>query len=422
MVINAQQLLRLALVSIAVMANFSRADDWSFSSTQQQALSYSHLLHAQDAAIRADTELVVAAGERPDPTLMLELQNLPASGDDRFSTSRDFMTMRMVGIAQELTRQNTLDLRQALQKQRVILAEIDKRLLQSEVLRGSGRAWVAVYFLQQQRHVLANELAQARLQQRSSEAAYRGNRLSQADTLDAQTQVLLLEDQSQVLASAYQQARFNLTRWLGTQASEDDLANTPDSSQTHLDGMDLREHLLRHPDLLMLSQRISLAKTEAELAQAAKSPDWTVSLSYAKRGSAFSDMMSLGVSVPLQWGQSRRQDRQVSSRLAQVEQAQALRDDMLDSHIAEIRGQLDRWHANKARVKRYREDIIPLQQVRVQAVNAQWRGGRSNLADVFASRRALLNAELDALTLDMQVTLDWVDLEFLLPENVGDAS
>ncbi|MEO6697911.1 MAG: TolC family protein [Paraperlucidibaca sp.] len=404
------------------MAGLSHADALSFANAQQQALSYSHQLQAQNAAIRADAELVIAAGERPDPTLMVELQNLPASGDDRFSVTRDFMTMRMVGISQELTRQNTLDLRQALQKQRVTLAETDKRLLQSEVLRGAGRAWLRVYFLQEQRRVLSNELAQARLQQRASEAAYRGNRLSQADTLAAQTEVLLLEDQAQVLASAYQQAQFDLTRWLGRPPSKGELMNAPDSSQTHLDGMDLREHLLRHPDLLMLSQRIGLAKTEAELAEAAKSPDWTVSLSYAKRGSAFSDMMSLGVSVPLQWGQARRQNREVASRLAQVEQAQALQEDMLDSHLAEIRGQLDRWHSNQARVKRYREDIIPLQQVRAQAANAQWRGGRSTLADVFASRRALLNTELDALTLDMQVALDWVDLEFLLPENSGDAS
>jgi outer membrane protein TolC len=130
----------------------------------------------------------------------------------------------------------------------------------------------------------------------------------------------------------------------------------------------------------------------------------------------------LGVSVPLQWGQSRRQNREIASKLAQVEQAQAALDDMFDSHLAEISGQLDRWHSNQLRAKRYREQIIPLQTLRAKAVNAQWRGGSATLADVFAARRALLSTELDALLIDMQVDLDWVDLEFLLPENAGDAS
>jgi outer membrane protein TolC len=130
----------------------------------------------------------------------------------------------------------------------------------------------------------------------------------------------------------------------------------------------------------------------------------------------------VGVSVPLQWGQSRRQDREVASRLAQVEQAKATREDMLDRHVAEISGLLDRWRSNQSRARRYREQIIPLQAARAKAVNAQWRGGRASLADVFDARRALLSTELDALLINMQVDLDWVDLEFLLPENAGEAS
>lgn len=420
MIITIARSFKLALFLMGLGASMSYAGDLSFASAQQQALAHSRQLQAQDAGIRADAELVIAAGERPDPKLMIELQNLPASGSDKFSVTRDFMTMRMVGFSQELTRQHTLDLRQDLQKQRVTLAKTDRRLQQSEVLRGSGQAWLRVYFLQEQQRVLSDALRQARQQQQASAAAYRGNKLSQADTIAAQTQVLMLEDQQQALASEYQQAHFDLARWLGQAITQTELISPPNSTQTHLAGMDLREHLLRHPDLQMLSQRIDLAKTEAELAEAAKSPDWTVSLSYAKRGSAFSDMMSLGLSVPLQLGQARRQDREVASRLAQVEQAQARREDMLERHLAEIRGQLDRWHANQGRLQRYRDEIIPLQQLQLKAVNAQWRGGRSPLAEVFLAHRALLNTELAALTLDLQIALDWADLEFLLPENGGD--
>lgn len=414
--------LLLALILSGLFSNTVYADTLGFAEAQQRALRYSLQLQANDAAIRANAELVIAAGERPDPTLSLALQNVPANGADRLSTTRDFMTMRMIGLSQEFTRHNTLALRQARQQQRVELAKTDKRLMQSQVLQGAGRAWVRAYFLQAQQRVLAAAIAQARLRHQAAEAAYRGNTLSQADTVAAHAEVLLLEDQQQLLASTLQQARFDVARWVGDEFGEVEFVNAPITSRTHLDGIDLRDHLRRHPDLAMLSQRIDLAKTEADLAESAKSPDWTVSLSYAQRGSAFSDMMSVGVSVPLQWDQSRRQDREIASKLAQVEQAQATRDDMLNRHLAEISGQLDRWRANQARLTRYREHIIPLQRLRAKAVDVQWRGGRAPLADVFAARRDLLSTELEALAIDMQVNLDWVDLEFLWPENAGDAS
>jgi hypothetical protein len=40
----------------------------------------------------------------PDPVLKLGLNNLPIDGPDRYSVTRDFMTMRSVGVMQELTR------------------------------------------------------------------------------------------------------------------------------------------------------------------------------------------------------------------------------------------------------------------------------------------------------------------------------
>jgi hypothetical protein len=48
--------------------------------------------------------MAAAAGQLPDPVLKLGLNNLPIDGPDRYSVTRDFMTMRSVGVMQELTR------------------------------------------------------------------------------------------------------------------------------------------------------------------------------------------------------------------------------------------------------------------------------------------------------------------------------
>ena len=79
----------------------------------QTAQDRSRQLPAHDAAASASRERAIAAGQRPDPTLSVGLNNLPVSGPDRLSLTRDFMTMRSVGVMQEFTRSDKLTARSA---------------------------------------------------------------------------------------------------------------------------------------------------------------------------------------------------------------------------------------------------------------------------------------------------------------------
>ena len=67
-----------------------------------------------------------------------------------------------------------------------------------------------------------------------------------------------------------------------------------------------------------MAQRQEVAAAEARIAQANKKSDWTVELAYQQRGSSYSNMISIGVSIPWQWDQKNRQDRDVASKLALV--------------------------------------------------------------------------------------------------------
>ena len=68
-------------------------------------------LTAQDAAIRAAREASIGAGELPDPKLIVGVENLPVEGGDQFSFTRDFMTMRKIGVMQEFPREEKRELR-----------------------------------------------------------------------------------------------------------------------------------------------------------------------------------------------------------------------------------------------------------------------------------------------------------------------
>jgi outer membrane protein TolC len=406
---------RVVLALIALVPAALSAASLSFLEAQQVALSQSRQLVAQDAAMTSAREMAVAAGERPDPMLSIGIDNLPVNGSDRFSITRDFMTMRKIGVAQEFTRSDKLDLRRQRQEREAEIAAAGKALVRSEVLRGAGKAWLTSYFLSQQRVLLQEQLQQARQQLVASEAAYRGGRTTSTDMINTRGEMLLLEDQLQIMDRQIKQATAALARWVGNEQTRQPLLGKPDFDRIHFVIDDLEGHLTRHPDLVMQDRRIALADTEAHLAEANKRADWTAELSYAQRGSAFSDMVSLGVSVPLQWDQARRQNRELAARQAQVEQARAERDDMLRAHVAEVRAMVDDWQSGLSRLQHYREQILPLSKSRTQAALASWRGGRGALSDVLAARRALLDRQLQASQLEMQTALTWADLEFLLP-------
>ena len=78
---------------------------------QRVAVERSRQIAAQDAAIAASREMAVAARRLPDPVATIGVNNLPVDGPDRFSLTRDFMTMRSVGVMQEFTREAKRDAR-----------------------------------------------------------------------------------------------------------------------------------------------------------------------------------------------------------------------------------------------------------------------------------------------------------------------
>jgi outer membrane protein TolC len=208
-------------------------------------------------------------------------------------------------------------------------------------------------------------------------------------------------------------AKIVLQRWLGNQQISQSLGAKPDINQIPIDTREWDQHLYHHPKIVVLDQRIQLAQTEADLAKAETKSDWTISASYANRGPAFSDMASIGLSVPLQWNRSHRQNQEIAAKQAEVEQAEDERQDMLREHRADIQSTIEGWQTSRERRDRYQRDLIPLAEVKINVTLTAYRGGKSTLADVLAARRNRLDLQLQALSLDLDVALQWADLTFL---------
>ena len=96
-------LLFLLLAPLATLPAESSSDAQALTleAAVEQALLQAPQLVAQVASQDAAQALTVSAGRLPDPQFVVGLDNLPVTGADAYSTTRDFMTMRRVGVMQE---------------------------------------------------------------------------------------------------------------------------------------------------------------------------------------------------------------------------------------------------------------------------------------------------------------------------------
>jgi outer membrane protein TolC len=128
-------------------------------------------------------------------------------------------------------------------------------------------------------------------------------------------------------------------------------------------------------------------------------------------------MFSVGVSVPLQWDQKNRQDRELAAKVALTERAKAQQEDMLRAHVAEVRTMLNEWENGRERIARYERDLVPLAKDRTAAAVAAYRGGVSDLTAVLAARRNEIDVRTQTLQLEMDTARVWAQLNFLLPDD-----
>ena len=131
-----------------------------------------------------------------------------------------------------------------------------------------------------------------------------------------------------------------------------------------------------------MQKQEEVAQAEADIAQANKKTDVSVELMYSQRGPAYSNMVSLNVSIPLQWDQKNRQDRELAAKLASVEQKRAEREEATRAHVAEALAMLQEWRSDRERLARYDSSLLPLATERTRASIAAYRGNAGTLTAV----------------------------------------
>ena len=406
----------LAAMLAHVAGSSWSAEPLTLAQAQLIAANRSQQLVAQGAITQAARSMAVSAGQLPDPVLKLGIDNLPVTGPDKFSVTRDFMTMRRIGMSQEITRSDKRQLKTERFERDADRAQAQRQLVYAGLQRDTALAWLEVYYTQAMRILVQQQLQETRLQGQGADIAFRSGRGSQADGFAARAALVMQEDRLSQIDRQSRGAALMLTRWIGTDATRP-LAGQADWQTSVIGDILSAEHLKRHPQLLVAAAQLQAAETDARLAQANTKSDWTVEAAYQQRGPAFSNMVSIGVSIPLQLDQKNRQNREVVAKMALVDEAKANYEEALRAHEAEVRGLINDWQNGKERVSRYNKQLLPIAAQRTEAALTSYQVGKSDLANALAVRRDEIDTRIQALSLELETARLWAQLNYLAPDS-----
>jgi outer membrane protein TolC len=369
-------------------------------------------LQAQRAAIDGAQAAVVSAGRLPDPSLVAGIENLPSNGVDAWSLERDSMTMRKIGVMQSFP--NGRKRRSERESARALAAAAESQSTQSqlEVAQATAQAWVSLYVAKASVDKLQALKPALAMQVEFARAAVVGGGGQATDALSAQAAAADLDDRLLDANREVVAAQAELTRWIGKEA-EQPLAAAPSFIELPGSTEELLSSLHHHAALLAFDARITAAKSEIALASAAKRPDWSAELDYAKRGPGYSDMVSLEFQVSLPLFPGTRQDPAIQAKRAAVRQLEADRDTELRMHAAEMATILGDWQSAKDRIALYDRERLPLARKRSELALAGLRAGRMDLRQALSVLSDQIEVERNYIDLVKTIGHAWAYLHFL---------
>lgn len=376
------------------------------------ALQESPQVGASAAGLDAATAAAPSAGRLPDPELVTGVDNLPVDTSDRFSFTRDFMTMRKIGVMQSFPNGEKRRLQGERAQRQIGVAHGEWLKARYDTARATADAWIADAVDQESLGRLRALKPEVSVQADAARAALASGRASAAEALGGQVLSASLEDRILALEQDQAMQQAELAHWIGA-AARRPLAGIPVDVELHTTPEALLADVPQHPPLAPVVARLAEARAEVELARADKRPDWSAELDYAQRGPDFSNMVSLEFHVSLPLFGEHRQNPLIAEKLALLRAQEARRDEEVRMHTAELAGELAQWRLGRERLKHYAVELLPLARDRSRAAVASYSTGRGDLRNTIDALAQEIDTQLAYVQLEGSVARVWAHLHVL---------
>lgn len=396
--------LRAAVWVAASLPLMAAAAPLSLDTALQLAVERSEAARAASAGVLSATEAARTASQLPDPVLRVGVDNLPFTGPDRFSTTRDSMTMKRIGISQEWLSADKRAVREAAAN-----AATARETTMAGVSIAATRLQTALAYADA--FYAGQMLTLTTLMEHHAQEELEASRSRLSSAAGSSQEVLSLtgargssEDESADARQQQNAARLALQRWVGVmpEALAPIPAEPPFSEEAYV---------ARHPSVVAMQREMEVATQAAALAGTNRKPNWTWEVAYGQR-TGYSDMVSFGVSIPLPVAPGERQDRETASKLALVDKAEAELAEARRAATAEyltLRSDAGRL---QQRIERYRASVVIPAGQRTAAATAAYRSNQAPLATLFEARHAEVEAQRKLLTLQRDLARSQIQLAF----------
>jgi len=355
--------------------------------------------HPALAAATADSQAAAAgiraAGSLPDP--MLTWGEMLEPVETRVGPQE-----RILGVQQQLPWPGTLGARRQAARAETAASAASRRAVAVTVAAGVRRAWAEAAWLAESRRVVDAQRDLARALEVSARAAYETGEGNYGDLLQAQVEVVRLDDRRRDLDDRLAAARARLAAALGRDPdapvpAPSGLPAAAPSAPAAAAGADSAAH----PLLAVQDARVAAARASAVAARRAGLPMVTLGVDWIQVGEADRDGVAgsgsdalvarVGLSLPIWRG---KYDGAADAAEARARAAAATRQ-ARDQDLAarEAAAAADLAAARRTR-DLYAGDLVPRAEQALAAVTAAYEAGQATLAEVIAAQRTLLDLEL----------------------------
>jgi outer membrane protein TolC len=395
---------RAAAWAVALLPCLATAAPLSLEAALQLAALRSESAKAARASVLSATEASRSAAQLPDPTLRVGIDNLPATGRDRFHTAREPMTMKRIGISQEWLSAEKRAARQAAANAAIGREAVQERAAAADTRLQTALAYLDAFYAGESLKLATRMEHHAHEELEASRARLSSAAGSSQDVLALAGARAVSEDEAAEIRQQQNTARVALQRWIGVQPDELQPPGTVALPSEEA-------YVMAHPTVEAKQRDADVARQAAAVTASERKPNWTWELAYGQR-SGYSDMVSVGVSIPLPVAPGDRQDRDTAARLALADKAEAELAEATRAATAEYRALSGDTQRLQQRIDRYRAGVVVPAGQRTAAAMAAYRSNQGSLLMLFEARHAQVEAERRLLALQRELAKAHIQLAF----------
>lgn len=386
----------VALAQHDVPLTLAEAEDLALAAEPGQ-----QAMQARAAALEARS---VLAGELPDPTLRVGLNNFPIESGG-FRT--EGMTNVAVGLRQAFPAGKTRSL--SARQFDFLASEMNENAeaRRRNVLTAVRTSWLDFYYWDRAHQVVTesrpffDDLATV------TRSLYSVGRKSQQDVLRAELELSRLQDRLIDIERQRSRAQAALGEWISHDAIRPLARKLP--AWDRLPPLEsLREALPEHPALRAADAQIQARSAGVDLAQQRSKPGWALELGYSYRegflpsGEPRSDFVSLGVSVDLPFFRKKSVDSTLSAALHERSAAVSGREQTLRGMQSQLAAEHARWRDLTRRLSLYDARILDQAKDNAEASMLAYQSDRGDFADVMRAYIDNLNTGIEHIRLQVE--------------------